>query len=125
VSDVFHRTKMVSCKSSELAKDCIARFKEHGISQMPVVNADDSLYGIIAEYDLLNAVIGGSANLNKPIDPFVVRKVDTVDLETPIQKVQELLKMDKVPVVVDQKKVLGVITKIDLLEFFVNRGVNG
>jgi cystathionine beta-synthase len=121
VGDVFHRSKLITCKSTELAKDCIAKFKEFGISQMPVVGASDALEGIIAEYDLLNAVIGGSANLNKPISPFIVRNVETVGLETPIQKVQELLKTDKVPVVTEGKKVLGVITKIDLLDFFVNR----
>lgn len=125
VSDVLKRSKIVACKSSDLAKDCIAKFKEFGISQMPVVGANDALEGIIDEHDLLNAIIGGSANLNKAVSPFVVRTVDTVSLETPIQKVQEFLKADKVPVVVDGKQILGVITKIDLLDFFVNRTNNG
>jgi cystathionine beta-synthase len=126
VSDVITtKSKVVTCKATDLAKDCIAKFKEFDISQMPVVGNDEALEGIIAEYDLLNAVFGGSANLNKPVAPFVVRNVDTVTLSTPIQKVQELLKADKVPVVVDGKKVLGMITKIDLLEFFVNRTTNG
>lgn len=125
VGDVFKRAEVVSCKSTDLAKDCIAKFKKFDISQMPVVGENETLEGIIDEYDLLNAVVGGSANLNKAVAPFVVRAVDTVSLETPIQKVQELLKSEKVPVVVEGKRVLGMITKIDLLEFFVNRTTNG
>ena len=124
VANFFKAGKVLSCKASDLAKDCIASFKSNGISQMPVVDDQGNLVGIIAEYDLLNAVMSGSANLAKPISPFVVRNIDTVTMQTPIQKVQDLLKADKVPVVVEDKKILGVITKIDLLEFFVNRTVN-
>jgi len=124
VKDFFKPGKVVSCKPTDLAKDCIARFKENGISQMPVINEDGSLYGIVAEYDLLQAILGGSANLSKPVDPFVVRNVDTVALHTPVQKVQELLKVDKVPVVVENGKILGLITKIDILEYFVKKAVN-
>lgn len=124
VKDVFRTQKTLTCAPTLLAKDCIAMFKEHGISQMPVVNKDGSLAGIIAEYDLLQGALSGSANLMKPIDPFVVRTVDTVALHTPIRKVQDLLKQDKVPVVVENGKILGLITKIDILDYFVNRTVN-
>lgn len=124
VKDFFKSQQtVIGCKPNELAKDVIAKFKEHGISQMPVMNADGTMYGIIAEYDLLQAITGGSANLSKPIDPFVVRNVDTVQLHSPLRKVQEIIKADKVPVVVEGGKILGLITKIDILDYFVNRGV--
>ncbi len=124
VSDFFKPRKIITCEPTTLAKDCITTFKESGVSQMPVLK-DGKLYGIIAEYDLLNAIMGGSANLAKPVAPFVIRKVDTVNLDSPIQMVQELLKVDKVPVVVDGDRVLGVVTKIDLLEYLADRTVNG
>lgn len=121
VRDVFNPSNILTCRATDIARDCIDRFKKTGVSQMPVIDERDSLVGIIAEYDLLNAVIGGSANLMKPIDPFIVRQVDTVNLDDSIQKVQSLLKADKVPVVAEGKKVLGVITKIDLLDFYSRR----
>ncbi len=115
---------LVTCKPTGLAKDVVATFREKNISQMPVMSTSGELYGIIDEFDLIQAISGGSINLTKAIDPFVVRTVDTVALHTPVKKVQELLKKDKVPVVIDDGKVLGVITKIDLLDFFVNRATN-
>ncbi len=121
VKDVFKSRDLITCRTGDLASHCIARFKETGVSQMPVLDAQGTLYGIITEYDLLSAVMGGSANLSKAIDPFVVRPVDTVNLRDPIQKVQELLKIDKVPVVMDNSKVLGLVTKIDLLDFYTQR----
>ncbi|MBN8555912.1 MAG: cystathionine beta-synthase [Deltaproteobacteria bacterium] len=125
VADFFTApAKLVTCNSTDLAKKCIEKFKEHGISQMPVLKPDGTLLGIVAEYDLLNAIMSGSANLSKPVDPFVVRNIDTVTLSSPIQKVQSILKADKVPVVVDGSKVLGVITKIDLLDYLMNKGLN-
>jgi len=123
VKDFFHGQKVLSCKPKDTAKDLIARFKEHGISQMPVVDEKGGLCGIIAEYDLLQAILGGSANLGKAIDPFVIRNVETVSLQTPLRKVQEMLKADKAPVVVEDGKILGVITKIDILNFFVDRSI--
>ena len=126
VADFFKApSKLITCKSKDLAKDCIAQFRTHGISQMPVVNDDGSLFGIIAEYDLMQGVIGGSANLTKPIEPFVIRNVDTVSSQSSMQKVQEILKKDKVPVVMDKGKVAGLITKIDLLEYLAQRSFNG
>ena len=125
VKDFFNSSqKVVTCQPNLLAKDCIAMFREHGISQMPVVNKEGQLTGIIAEYDLLQGALSGSANLMKPIEPFVVKNVDTVSLHSPVRRVQELLKQDKVPVVVENGKILGVITKIDILDYFVNRTVN-
>jgi cystathionine beta-synthase len=126
VADFFKSPpKVITCLSTDLVKNCIEKFKEHGISQMPVMKPDGSLLGIIAEYDLLNAIMSGSANLSKPIDPFVVRNIDTVALNSPIQKVQDLLKADKVPVVIgENQKVLGVIAKIDLLDYLMNKGLN-
>lgn len=123
VKDFFKSHKnLISCKPNDLAKDCISKFKDNGISQMPVVDEKGGLYGIIAEYDLLQAIMGGSANLSKAIDPFVIRAVDTVALHTPLRRVQEILKADKVPVVIENGKILGLITKIDILDYFVNRG---
>lgn len=123
VKDFFKSANTIfSCKPKDVAKDIISKFKEYGISQMPVINSDGSMYGIIAEYDLLQAVTGGSANLSKPIEPFVVRNVDTVALHSPLRRVQEILKADKVPVVVENGKLLGVITKIDILDYFMSKG---
>lgn len=124
VKDIFKPGKTIACKSQDIARDCIAKFREHGISQMPVVNKDGKLEGIIAEYDILQAVLGGSANLAKAIDPFIVRNVDTVELHTPLTKVQEILKHDKAPVVVENGDILGIITKIDVLDYFVRKATS-
>lgn len=121
VRDFFKPQKLVTVLPNILAKDCIAMLKEKSISQMPVMNPGGSLYGIIDESDLLNATLTGLLNLEKPIDPIVVKNVDTVTMDTAIADVKKILQEDKVPVVKENNKVFGVITKIDLLNFLVHR----
>ena len=84
---------------------------------MPVLNENKSLIGIIAEYDLLEAMVQGQTNMDRSIGPFVVKNVETVNLKSSLAQVQRILKEEKVPIVVEKNKVLGVITKIDLLDF--------
>ncbi len=121
VMDVFKQRPLISCKPTEKIKMVIERLKSNGVSQLPVLKDDGKLFGIVDEADLMNAIVAGSANLEKAVDPFVIRTVETVTLQSPIKRVQDLLKLDKVPVVVEGDKPIGVITKIDLLDYLVTK----
>ena len=121
VKDFFNPRELLTVEPSLNAKECIAKLQEHSISQMPVMNADGSLFGIIDESDLLNATITGLLDLDKPIEPIVVTQVDTVSMDTSMTEVKKILQQDKVPVVKEASKVYGLITKIDLLNYLVNR----
>jgi cystathionine beta-synthase len=125
VKDVFKAPRsLATCAPSDLTKDVIAQFRENGFSQMPVMK-DGQLFGIIDEHDLIQAVLGGSANVSKPVEPFVIRQVETVTLQSPLSKVQEMIKRDHTPIVVENSKVIGLITKIDLLDFLAEKAMRG
>jgi cystathionine beta-synthase len=120
LGDFYKQREVLTCKSDTLAKDCIATFKNQGISQMPVVHDDGKLIGLVTEVDLMDSLMSGSANLQKPIEPFIERDVPTVTLHTTISEVQKHLKSGKVPVVLEtDRKVAGIVTKIDVLEYLV------
>lgn len=121
VGDFFQPQELVFVDLETKASQCIDLLKRHSISQLPVLNRDKSLAGIITEYDLLLAVTREPDRAERGIQDLVVREVMTVNLQTSIQEVQKYLKADLVPVVVDRDHVKGVITKIDILDFFVKR----
>lgn len=124
VSDFFSPQEMVYVTPEHKAADCIELFKSHGISQLPVLQKDKSLVGIITEYDLLMAVGKDSDRAKRSIEDLVVRDVRTVDMTTSIREVQKYLREDLVPIVMNGNTVQGVVTKIDVLDYFVRKASN-
>ncbi len=121
VSDLYKSRPLVSTTSEATGSECINLLKKHSISQLPVLKKDGSLEGIITESDLLLALGKDPERGARTIKDLVVRQVETVGLGDPLRKVQEFLKKDYVPIIVHEGKVLGVVTKIDVLDFFVEK----
>jgi len=121
VADVFSSRPLVSVTSSHKANECIESFKKHGISQMPVLDKDGKLVGLITEDELLRKVALEPASLYESIQLSMIENVETVELDTSITKLQDVLKKDFVPVVVHDGRVLGVVTKIDVLDYLMRR----
>jgi len=124
VADFFKPQILISTTADAKVKECIDLLKKNGISQLPILSTDGKLCGIITEQDLLEAVAREPERLNEPIHPFIIEEVKTVDMDSSLYEVQDILQRDLVPVVTHQNQVQGVITKIDLLEYFVKRASN-
>ena len=97
-------------------KDAVALFKRHGISQLPVLD-DGRLAGILTETDVLHALVEGNAQGTQSIAEVMVRKVTTVAPATPTSELPELFERGEVALVVDEnQRVLGIVTKLDLID---------
>lgn len=121
VSDIFTPQNVISTKASVKVRECIDTLKKHSVSQMPVLSDDGKLLGIITESDLLNAIAKDPDKLGDAIHSIIIENIETVNLDTGIHQLQAILKKDYVPLVVHQGELQGIITKIDLLDFFVKR----
>jgi len=100
--------------------DVIARMKSHGISQLPVVK-DAKLVGAVAEVDLLRYLVNGEQSLDSEIGPLVESDYATVTPDTKLELLQGLLADARMAVVTDSERVVGVVTKIDLIDFLARR----
>jgi cystathionine beta-synthase len=118
VKDVLgaHRQTLITAKKGEKIGQVVEGLKKHGISQMPVLAADGTAEGMIHEYDLLNGLIGGSYKLTDTIDALIAPLQGVVTLETTIPQLRQVFSQDNVAVVRDGQKIVGVVTKIDLIE---------
>ena len=108
--------KVVTAKKGEKVDQVIETMRKHGISQMPVVTAEDRVVGMIHEYDLLNALVGGKTRRTDPIDAVIAPLQGVVSLETTLDRLREVFAQDRVAVVKEAEKVVGIVTKIDLIE---------
>ena len=112
--------EVISVSPVEKVLIVIARLHEHDISQMPVIS-EGRLVGMVTETQLLNHLVSGEAAADDAIAPIVQRQVATVGSETSLEAVMGLFGDGSVAVVQDRDEVVGIITKIDLIDFLAAR----
>jgi cystathionine beta-synthase len=109
----------------------IARMKQADVSQIPVVGDHGELRGLVTEVSLLNYMLGqpGSDAAHTPIEQAGVinPNVHTLSPEVSIEAVMSVFNTTKIALVTEpiagtnDKKVIGILTQIDLLDFLTNR----
>ena len=104
-------TKILSIKPSEDIKDAIKKMKSNNISQMPVIEEHKSI-GIISEAIVLEAMLNQKG---KKVEDIMGDAPPIVSKNTPAATVSQLLKIIPMVLVSESGKLVGVITKADLL----------
>jgi cystathionine beta-synthase len=115
------KRRLITAHKDDLISAVIARMKETGISQMPVVDANGSALGMIHEVDVLHALMEGRVRTHETIESTVAPLQGVVGPDTPITKLAEVFADDNVAVVREGTRVLGIITKIDYIDFLAQR----
>ena len=113
---------VITANCNDTVGDVVARMKRDGISQMPVVDDDGTLFGLIGEVDLLNYLLSGDGAIDHPICDIINRDVATVRADTSIDTLSEIASKGGVAVVVDDEgKPAGIVTKIDLIDYLTSK----
>jgi cystathionine beta-synthase len=123
VKDVLgsRRGAVITARRTDKVEVVVKKLKEHDISQMPVVDEAGRATGMIHEYDLLNFLIEGKHRLSEVVEPLVQPLQGTVGPDTPIARLREIFNDDNVAVVREGDRVVGILTKIDLIDFLGSR----
>ena len=104
----------------ETVGNACTRMKEHGVSQLPVVE-NGQLVGILAESDVLSRIVHGHASLQDTVAEAMLRDAKTVHLDDDASVLTELFLEGFVGIVVDDDKQLkGIVTKLDLVDFLTS-----
>ncbi len=123
VRDILARRKdptVITADAAEPVGVVIERMKHRGISQVPVMEAG-ALLGIVNEVDILKHLVGGEANMKTPVKALAEDNFATVTPDSSVAFLTEHFNRGKVVMVMDGKRVAGVITKIDLIEHLAGR----
>ena len=96
------------------------RMKLYEISQLPVMDGDN-IVGILDESDVLLHVYGDEARFRDPVSTAMVRKLDILDVKSPVESLLPVFDRGHVAIVVDGERFLGLITRIDLLNWLRRR----
>lgn len=112
--------QIIEIPVQESVRGAIQLMQKHGVSQLPVVDAG-RLTGIVAESDLLDGLVDGRAQMDTAIVEIMSRKVSTVSTHDSAAVLSDCFRREEVALVVDQDKVQGVLSRIDLIEYLANQ----
>ena len=96
------------------------RMKLYEISQLPVMEGEE-LIGIVDESDVLLHVYGDELRFRDPVSTAMVTKLDVLDVKSPIESLLPVFDRGQVVIVKDGEHFLGLITRIDLLNYLRRR----
>ena len=105
---------------TDLLVTAYQRMKLYDVSQLPVMDGDQ-IVGILDEGDVLMHVYGDEARFRDPVSTAMVRKLDVLDVKSTIEELMPVFDRGHVAIVVDGDRFLGLITRIDLLNYLRRR----
>jgi len=112
-------TRLLSAKPSDLMTDVVTLFKAHNISQVPVIDEDGVLHGIVTEVALLDHMLTmdhkhtPEETIKSIIDPDVTIVQPNISLDN----LMELFTTNSFILIQSDGVVAGILTKIDILDF--------
>jgi cystathionine beta-synthase len=95
---------------------------QNAVSQMPVVGADGALVGLIEEVDLLNHMLEKHEHTHdEPIDALVQNASAVFPPDTYLEEAMPSLKSGLALIVVENSRPIGILTKIDVLDYVAGK----
>ncbi len=122
VADLLRRrgdSALITARRGDSIRRVVGLLKEHGISQLPVVDGN-RVVGLVAEADLLKHLVS-QGRLDDPTDALIESDYATVSPATRLALLQDILNDAKVVVVQDGADLIGIITKIDFIDFLAEQ----
>ncbi len=110
----------VTVNASETAIAAHGRMKLYDMSQLPVMH-EGRIVGIIDEEDILLKVYGHPEGFSRPVAEIMASSLVTVAPDAPLPQLIEIFKRGMVAIVVDKGEFLGLITRIDLVNWLRRR----
>ncbi len=112
------KREVISVTPGDRAEKAIKILRKHEISQLPVME-DGEVVGCVRELTLARLLHSGTDPRQVPIREIMARPMPTVDTQISLDEVYRLLSSGHSGVVVRHgSDIVGVVTRIDLVEFW-------
>ncbi len=111
-----HTPNPVTADADSPLRDIVALMREHGVSQVPLIERG-KLNAIVHESDVLKSMREGGLNLDAPAHEASSSIGGLIYPKARLEELFHIFETDHVAVVVDNSQVVGVVSKIDLIEY--------
>ncbi|GAA0638697.1 pyridoxal-phosphate dependent enzyme [Brevundimonas lenta] len=114
----YENGDVVTAGPGDTLDTAFKRMKSADVSQLPVIQ-DGRLVGILDESDIVHIMntdeITRKERFAKPVSSAMTRDLDTVQVAEPLDALIPLFDRDRVAIVLDGEKFVGLITRTDLI----------
>jgi cystathionine beta-synthase len=110
---------LITANVGDRISDVITKMKEHDISQVPALNPDGSLVGLVTEVDLLMHMLNGE-HPHTPDESVaaIIQPAEAIfAAQTSLEEVLPSIVDGYVVLVTEANRPIGILTKIDVLDF--------
>jgi len=112
----FESNDTITVGPDEPLANAYSRMKLYDISQLPVIQ-NRKIVGFIDESDLLLAVANSSDAFNQAVKSAMVTELASVDVNDSVDDLMPIFHKDHIAIVTDGEQFLGLITRVDLLNY--------
>ena len=111
--------RLYTARADDRLRDVVALMKAHNISQLPVVDGDGRLRGLVSEIDLLNHMlqVDHVHEADETIAEMIDEDVPVVGPNARLETLMSLISNRPAVVIVGDERVEGILTKIDILDY--------
>ena len=99
-----------------------ARMRSADVSQLPIIDENGRVVGLVDESDVLAALLTTSGDPNavfaRPVKDVMVMRLETISADAPIADLVPLFRKDYIAIVMDGDRFLGIATRLDLINYF-------
>jgi cystathionine beta-synthase len=108
-----------TARPTDRMRDVVALMKEHNISQLPVVDDDGRLRGLVSEIDLLNHMLQADHvhQADETIEGMINTEAPVVGPNARLETLMTIISDHPAVVIVHNDRVEGILTKIDILDY--------
>jgi cystathionine beta-synthase len=112
-------SEMIFAAAEDSVSAVVAKMKDYGISQLPVVNGQHEVVGLVREVDLLTHLLSseGERAAEDQITAILQEAPPTLEAHTRLRDAIEEIVRHNVVIVSDGGRPIGVLSKIDALDF--------
>jgi cystathionine beta-synthase len=111
---------VATVNADETVTAAYQRMKLYDVSQLPVLKGG-KIVGIVTEEDILLQVLGNPEHFKVAVTEAMESNLVTLPASAPVEKLKEIFERGMVAIVVDGEEFLGLITRIDLLNWLRRR----
>ena len=118
ISRKYEKGDVVVAGPDDTLDTAFKRMRGADVSQLPIIQ-DGRLVGILDESDIVHVMhtdeITREARFKKPVGSVMTRDLDTVQVGEQLEALIPLFDRDRVAIVLDGEKFVGLITRTDLI----------
>ncbi|MBU2100971.1 CBS domain-containing protein [Candidatus Micrarchaeota archaeon] len=111
---------LISIKENEKAEKAIYLMNRHGISQLPVMKKDIPI-GTITEKTLVEKISSGKVRSSDKASDLMQESLPIIESNSEIEAVSAMLKYYSAVLVKEKDKIIGIITRTDVIRKSINR----